>query len=151
MMPPRQGLGDTEVLRHVHRLRSANVALAVGMVSAVAVQATTDSPIGFIGIPIAGGLGWTLAPRLGGARRQAIAAILLMAVGCAVLGAYSTALLASTEPSLGALAIGTFGVLLFGLPAFLLLVVPATGWAVITSWLVRHADERLVTADRSPD
>jgi hypothetical protein len=138
-------LGDTEVLRHVHRLRSANVALAVGVLTALAMQWTSDSPIGFTGIPIAGGLGWILAPRLGGTHPRTMNAILLMALACAVLGAYGTALLTSTGPSLGALAIGTFGVLFFGVPAFVLLLAPATAWAVITSWLVRHAGERHVT------
>ena len=35
--------------------------------------------------------------------------------------------------------IGIFGVLFFGIPAFVLLLVPATAWAIITSWLERRA------------
>jgi len=118
VMAPHADLGDTEIWRHVRRLRSANVALAVGVVTAVATQVASDSPIGYVGIPIAGAVGWILAPQLGGADARTVAAILRMALACAVLGAYGVALMTSTGLSWGALAIGTFGVLFFGLPAF---------------------------------
>jgi len=133
------GDGDEQAVRHLGRLRSAAVALVVGIMAAVGTQLATDSPIGFAGIPIAGSLGWILAPRLGGTGSGTVIAILWMAFACTVLGAYTVALVTRTGDLGTVLVIGTFGVLFFGVPAFVLLVVPATAWALITSWLERRA------------
>lgn len=136
-MNAQDRVGDGDGARYIRRLRSASVAMAVGLVAAVGTQLATGSPIGFIGIPIAGVLGWILAPRLAGVDGAPIVA-LWMAFGCSVLGAYGVALLTAVDSIGAALVIGTFGVVFFGIPAFVLLLVPATAWALITSWLERR-------------
>jgi hypothetical protein len=132
-------VGDGQAAPHIRRFRSATVAVAVGLLASVGTQLATDSPIGFIGIPIAGAMGWILAPCLDGSGSRTVITILWMAFSCAVIGAYVVALLGWTENLGAAFVIGTFGVLFFGIPAIVLLLVPATVWAVITSWLERRA------------
>jgi hypothetical protein len=129
---------DPDRQRWARRMTSASIALGIGLAAAIGVSLTTDLPIGYVGIPIAGALAWGLATRLDGRTSDAIAPVLMMAFGCAVLGAYGVALAATGN--LGALIIwGTFGVVVLGIPAFILLLAPAALWAVITSWFVRRA------------
>jgi hypothetical protein len=139
MVASHDRVADGDGARHIRRLRSASVVLVVGLLAAVGTQVVADSPIGFIGIPIAGLMGWILAFRLDGSGSRLAIAILSMAFGCAVLGAYGVAILTATDSIGTALVIGTFGVVFFGIPALVLLLVPATAWALITSWLDRRA------------
>ena len=117
------------------RLVSANVALALGLVSSVGFMTATSSSVAYAGIPIAALIGGWLAP---GLRRPTPAswlrAVLLMAAGCTVLGAYGTVLVWSGDP-LGAIGLTIFGVAVYGIPAFALLLIPAIAWAsIITVW-----------------
>jgi hypothetical protein len=135
--PGQTGI-DSDQNRWTHRMTSALIAIGIGLASAIGIAWMTDLPIGYLGVPIAGVLGWGLATRLDGGSSGAVAPVLLMAFGCAVLGAYGVALISTSD--LGpALVWGTFGVVVLGMPAFILLLAPATLWAVTTSWFVRRA------------
>jgi len=121
----------------VHRLRlvSTMVALGVGLVSAQLAWMIADVNIGFVGVPIAGMLGWILAMRLAPATRRPLQASATMAFGCTVLGAVGTALAWTGDP-FAAIAFGALGTILYGIPAFLLLSVPAMTLAAATSYLI---------------
>jgi hypothetical protein len=124
----------------VHQLRlvSTTVALGIGLVSAQLAWMTADVNIGFIGVPIAGMLGWILAMRLAPATRRPLQAGAIMALGCTVLGAVGTALAWTGDP-FAAIAFGALGTIFYGIPAFLLLSVPALAWVTTTSYLIdRH-------------
>ena len=124
----------------VRRMTSASIALGIGVATADALTLVTDLPVGLVGVPIAGVLGWGLATRLDGRASSRIAPVLLMAFGCVFLGAYGVALAATTD-ILAVLAWGTVGIVFLGGPAFVLLLVPATLWALVTSWFARRPTE----------
>jgi hypothetical protein len=127
-----------ETERYMRRADSAAIALGVGILAAAVSTMLMGQPIGFAGVPVAGFLGWFLALRIDGGRFAPIKPILGMAFGCAVIGAYVVALIASMDP-VWTIVLGTTGLILLGLPVFILLLVPATAWAVTTSWLLRGA------------
>ena len=109
----------------VRRMTSASIALGIGVATANALTLV---------------LGWGLATRLDGRASSRIAPVLLMAFGCVFLGAYGVALAATTD-ILAVLAWGTVGIVFLGGPAFVLLLVPATLWALVTSWFARRPTE----------
>lgn len=116
---------------------SANVALVVGLTVAL-VTWTTGANVGFVGVPIAGLLGWCLAPNLRPLAGSNVGATLAMAAGCTLLGSYGAALLWSGDPFVS-IAYAVLGIVVFGIQSFLVLIVPATAWGMATSWLAGRA------------
>ena len=122
------------VERYQFRIVSANVALVIGLLSAIAVW-MLGSNVAFVGIPIATLLGWCLAPKLRLSTGSKVLASFAMAFGCTLLGAYGTALLWSGD-LVESIALAAIGIVLFGIPCFIALNIPALIWAVSTGRLL---------------
>ena len=123
------------ITAHRLRLLSAAVALAVGLISANIAWILTASDMAYVGIPIAGVLGWCLGPGLQPEGHSHVRSTAKMAAGCTVLGAYGTAVALSCDP-LMSVALSVVGIAVFGIPCFLILNVPSLAWALVTSWLI---------------
>ena len=123
------------ITAHRLRLLSAAVALAVGLISANIAWILTASDMAYVGIPIAGVLGWSLGPGLRPGARSFVGSTARMAAGCTVLGAYGTAVALTFDPLIS-VALAAVGILLCGIPCFLILNLPSFAWVLVTSWLV---------------